>query len=331
LSAFLIRSAEFLGDLRMRIIYLFMCTWAALASTIDAEEYRGIFWNLESGDSSATLIASQMVAKGNIDFWGLSEVANQATLNTLEAALEAANPGVDYIAKLSEEGASDRLAILYRSDRLTSVDYGGTATVDDIGQKFFEVDSINVGGTLRPGLGIQLRGTDGSQVVVLVNHWKCCGGPASEAKRKQQAIQMNAFAILTPGIPIIAGGDFNIPINNGGRTTEAFLELAGIWEYKETQGDVGSHQGGSILDAVFVTNRVSGWDSSAQVLEREGNTPANSGTFNDNGSQTDHRPLLFVVKSDTEERVEALRESIAELEQTLGRLKAELMQLEQMN
>jgi hypothetical protein len=58
-----------------------------------AEEYRAIFWNLESGDSSAAHIAAQAVAKGPVDFWGFSEVQGQSVVNTIEAALEAANPG----------------------------------------------------------------------------------------------------------------------------------------------------------------------------------------------------------------------------------------------
>lgn len=298
------------------------------AAPLAAEEYRGIFWNLESGDSNASFIAAQMVAKGNIDFWGLSEVQDQATLDTLEAALEAANPGVDFIAKLSEDGGSDRLAILYRDDRMNAVPYSGTADVDDIGDNFFEVDSINVGGTVRPGFGVQLESSAGDRVVVLVNHWKCCGGAANEARREEQAIQMNSFAIDTPGIPVIAGGDFNIPINNGGQTTAAFLEIAQIWEYKAPPQSVGTHAGGSILDAVFVTNKVPAWESATTILEREGNTPATTGSFSDTGSQTDHRPLLLVVNSDPEERLDSLREAIADMEAALTRLKAELARLE---
>jgi endonuclease/exonuclease/phosphatase family metal-dependent hydrolase len=215
---------------------------------------------------------------------------------------------------------------------LTSVAYSGTAAVDDIGGNFFEVDSVNVGGSLRPALGVQLQSTSGQMVVVLVNHLKCCGGTSSEQRREQQAIQLNAFAIATPGLPIISGGDFNIPIINGTSTTAAFVELAQAWEYKDPQQpNVGSHQGGSLLDAVFVANDLPSWESSTKVLERDGNAPATSRTFGDNGSETDHRPLLLVVQSDSEERLESLREAIADLEAVLNRLKAELARLEGSN
>lgn len=134
-----------------------------------AEEYRGIFWNLHSGNSDSNLLASQMVEKGDIDFWGFSEVEDQSDVDIFEQALEAANPGVDFVAKISEEGGGDQLAILYRADRLTSVPYNGAADVDDIDDNFFEVDSVNVGGTIRPALGVVLEGETGEQVVVLVN------------------------------------------------------------------------------------------------------------------------------------------------------------------
>ena len=297
-------------------------------TTASAEEYRAIFWNLESGDSDAKTLATQVVAKGEVDFWGFSEVQNQAVVDTIEQALEKANPTSDYISKLSEDGAGDRLAILYRSDRLTAVPYSGTAAVDDIGGNFFEVDSINVGGTIRPALAVQLTAETGDVVVVLVNHWKCCG---DEERRKLQAIQMNAFAIQTPGIPIVAGGDFNIPLNSGSSTQEAFVQLSHIWEYRQPQPDAGTHHGGSVLDAVFVTNRVPGWESSATILERDGNSPATTRTFSDNASQTDHRPLLLVVNSDIRERLEGLREAIADLEAALEALKAEVERLEAAN
>lgn len=304
---------------------------ASFAGQLGAEDYRGIFWNLESGDSNASFIAAQMVAKGNIDFWGLSEVQDQTTLDTIEDALEVAHPGIDFVAKLSDDGGSDRLAIVYRRDRMTAVPYSGSADIDDIGDNFFEVDSINVGGTVRPGLGVQLQSPAGESVVVLVNHWKCCGGQANENRREKQAIQMNSFAIDTPGIPIIAGGDFNIPINDGGKATTAFQELMQIWEYKEPPQNAGTHAGGSILDAIFVANKVPAWESTTTILERDGNAPAAATSFSDNSSQTDHRPLLLVVTSDAEERLDAIREAIAEMEAALVRLKVELERLESAN
>ena len=46
-------------------------------STVNAETYHGIFWNLESVESSDGLIAKHIAQKQDIVFCGLSEVSDQ--------------------------------------------------------------------------------------------------------------------------------------------------------------------------------------------------------------------------------------------------------------
>lgn len=292
------------------------------------EEYRAVFWNLHSGDSEDSFIADQVAAKTEIDFWGFSEVQNQATVSTILTALRAANPSASYRFKISEEGGGDRLAIIYRSDRLQAVPYSGLAVVDPVGHDFFEVDQINVGGTIRPALGIQLKTESGQQVIALVNHWKCCSGADEEERRLKQAIQMNAFVISSPGIPVVSGGDFNIPLHADGQDQAAFQELESMWTYLEPQDNVGSWRGGSVLDAVFISQDLDAWISSNEIIRREGDKlTASTKTFSDDDSSTDHRPLLLTIVSNPD-RVEHLREKIAELEAELDLLKAELASLE---
>ena len=84
-----------------------------------AEEYRAIFWNMHSGDSDASFLGGQMAEKESIDFWGLSEVQDQAALDAFVAALQVTHPNAVFVSKISEDGGSDRLAIIYRSERLT--------------------------------------------------------------------------------------------------------------------------------------------------------------------------------------------------------------------
>lgn len=311
------------------IILGVLLTLGAVHAEAQPEEYRAIFWNMHSGNSDAEFLGDQMAAKGDVAFWGLSEVLNQAAVDDFVAALRAQHSGVQFVSKISEEGGADQLAIIYRADQLTAVPYSGTATVDDLGDHFFEVDSINVGGTIRPALGIQLQSPSGQDVVVLVNHWKCCGGSSNRERRRQQAIQMNAFAGATPGIPIVAGGDFNIPLDSRGQTDGAFLTLMQMWEYREpAQDDVGTFRSGSVLDAVFVANRVQGWESSTSIRRRTGNAVATTETFTDTNQTTDHRPLLLLVESDALDRLDELREIIADLEATLERLRTEVERLE---
>ena len=113
---------------------------------------------------------------------------------------------------------------------------------------------------------------------------------------------------------------------------DAFTTLMQMWEYREPQQqDVGTFRSGSVLDAVFVANRVQGWESSTSILQREGHALAETRRFSDNNQTTDHRPLLLVIKSDTSERLEELREIIADLEVLLARFKAEVERLEGSN
>jgi hypothetical protein len=88
-----------------------------IPSGVLAEEYVGVFWNLESGESQASAIAAQMADKGAVEFWGLTNVADQTFLDTLEQAVEA-ETGADYTAKLSEQGGADRPAVLFNSAHL---------------------------------------------------------------------------------------------------------------------------------------------------------------------------------------------------------------------
>jgi hypothetical protein len=103
-----------------------------------------------------------MAQKGVIDIWGLSEVRNQSALDTFHEKIEQATVE-EYVAKLSNSGSSDRLAILYRK------------SVFDPKSDFFEISRIKVSQGLRPGFAIRLaRKKTGQEFMFMVNHLKCC-------------------------------------------------------------------------------------------------------------------------------------------------------------
>ena len=315
----------------MRFATMFFAALFALTSVTSAETYHGIFWNLESGESDADTIAGQMAAKGDIDFWGLSEVPGQTFLDTLVAKISSTT-GINYEVKLSEDpDNSDKLAIIFNSDRLISEPYSGTHPVDVIGDNFFEVETVQLSNGLRPSLGIQLKDEDGQSVVVLVNHWKAFGGNSNEAKRKKQAEATDVFVAMTPGIPVIVGGDHNMPLQAGGSglTEPAFDVLDQQCDYLAPENaGVGSFKSGSVLDSVWLANDLAAYESKVTILKREGNEPASTSTFSDSAEDTDHRPLLLTIESDADERIEALKEDIALLEQVLARMKQTLQELE---
>lgn len=273
-------------------LLVFMITNCVNANKNHVDEIKFIFWNLESGDSSAAFIAEQMVEKKDIDFWGLSEVLDQESLDIYVAALGQANPHAKYRAKLSESGGEDRLAIIYRADKLIAVPYSGSENVTRLDDNFFEVESINVGGSIRPALGMQLS-VDGQDIVVLTNHWKCCSGEKNIQRRQEQAQKINEFAQHTSNIPIIAGGDFNIPI--GKNIEPAFRALITTWLFFPAQANVGSFRTGSVLDSVFVTGKNPRWKMYTSIREREGDEAAKNLTFDDTNHATDHRPIMLML------------------------------------
>lgn len=302
------------------------------ATVAPAEEYKAIFWNLESGESKAETIADQMAAKGAIDFWGLSEVPDQEFLDKLTAKITAVT-NINYKAKLSEEpyNREDKLAIIFNADRLTSEPYSGNHPVDDIEDNFFEVETVQLSNGLRPSLGVQLKDDSGQSVVVLVNHFKAYKD--EQTKRKRQAEATDVFVAQTPGIPIVIGGDLNMHMQAGGSglTEPAFAILDQLCDYLEpTNGGVAAtFKSGSTLDAVWVANDLTAYDSHTTILNRRGNEVASTKYFSDSDDDTDHRPLLLTITfADPDERIEALREDIALLEETLARMKQTLIALE---
>ena len=303
------------------------------ATVAPAEEYKAIFWNLESGESKAETIADQMAAKGAIDFWGLSEVPDQEFLDKLTAKITAVT-NINYKAKLSEDPSTeDKLAIIFNADRLTSEPYSGNHPVDDIEGNFFEVETVRLSSGLRPSLGIQLKDDSGQSVVVLVNHFKAFDSDSSQSTRKRQAEATDVFVAQTPGLPIVIAGDLNMHMQAGGSglTEPAFAILDQLCDYLEpVNGGVAStFRSGSTLDAVWVANDLTAYDSHTTILNRRGNEVASNKYFSDSNDDTDHRPLLLtIIFADPDERIEALREDIALLEETLARMKQTLTALE---
>ena len=115
-----------------------------------------------------------MAEKGAVDFWGLSEVPDQEVLNAPEQKIEETT-GDEYTSRLSEQGHSDRHAIFFNNDRLESEPYSASAPVHDLGENFFEVRTVNVTGTIRSSLGVQINDNQGQSIVVgqpLEGLWK---------------------------------------------------------------------------------------------------------------------------------------------------------------
>jgi hypothetical protein len=79
-----------------------------------------ISWNLESGESSDSFIATRVRTFQGVDLWGLSEVAGANTARAFEAAAEdGENANFEHV--LSMTGGGDRLAIVFNAIRFELV------------------------------------------------------------------------------------------------------------------------------------------------------------------------------------------------------------------
>lgn len=318
---------EVCPDMKILTICLtLLCPLLSIAQNEECTSLRVIFWNMESGDSNDAFLGDQMAAKGTVDIWGLSEVRNQSALDTFESKIEAAT-GLQYRTGLSDLGGGDRLAILFREDRLNLID---DPAEDDDG--FFEVDEVAASFGLRPAFCAKLEGaTTGQQFIFAVNHFKCCAGTSEEEKRVNQSRALNAFT-RAQTVPVIAGGDYNFFIDpdDPDEPTEAFEVLTeeGPFEWVRPEVFAETQPRGSVLDHVFVANKVEGWSAEAVILNRDGNAPVTAGSqISDNSQATDHRPIQATFTLHCGDHVDQLIEEIEELKGMLATKEAELQRL----
>ena len=85
-----------------------------------AEPLRFLAWNIESGGNDPAVIAEQLAQLGHYDIFGLSEVAPSNTGRYLLAVRDA--HGTPYDSFVSVTGGSDRLLMIYNTERLKLLD-----------------------------------------------------------------------------------------------------------------------------------------------------------------------------------------------------------------
>ena len=267
----------------------------------DTIKIRVAGWNMESGDSSSSFLKSQIGKKIGIDIWGFSEVAGNSALNDFEIGAGIGESG-SFESILGRSGGSDRLAIIYNSDRLELVE-----------SSEIEGNDPNLFRRHRKPLTATFRGkTTGQKFKFMVNH--LARGDARA--RKAQAEFLNDWA-SNQNDPIIAVGDFNfdyhVDLGDSGKRDAAFDEMVEgntwIWlkpnQLTKTQA---SDRYNSVLDFVFVANPLDGWSAKSVILRRDGDEPAPYGDFDDSNKMTDHRPVDATFEFSLEDRVADRRE-----------------------
>ncbi len=249
----------------------------------EAVSIRVAGWNMESGESSQTLLEQQLAAKQGVDIWGLCEVENRDALMAFEAGAEEGENG-DFKAILGATGGADRLAILY-----------DTGVVDLLGSE--ELTAMTLGRSgLRAPLVAHFKGKRTSQEFkFMVNH--LARGDAQA--RLEQSEMLNEWA-RAQFLPVIAvcdySYDYHVSFGDQGRRDAGFDAITGdgtfIWVRPErlvkTQA---SDRYMTVLDFIFVANLPLGWTGESRILKRAGDAPAVTMDFNDSAQATDHRPV----------------------------------------
>lgn len=257
---------------------------------------RVVGWNMESGDSSPAHLRSQLAQKDNVDIWGLSEVANSAALEQFEIGVEDGE-NADFKAILGTTGRADKLAVLFDTTRF-----------EQVGSKI-QLTDIQLGHTgLRAPLILQLRSLEtGTEFLFMVNHLK--RGGAQNELRLEQAQMLNDWA-KQQTLPVIAVGDYNFDYhvdkghlggpNRDGGFDAMIADGAFVWVEPEVLVKTNhDDRFETVLDFTFVANAPVTWNGVSTILERDGDFAATAMDFDDNSTESDHRPVDAVFMFST--------------------------------
>lgn len=243
----------------------------------------------------------ELSASRNPDVWGLSEVPDRPRdpggTPWIQGLDEACDESGDCRYILGTTGRGDRLAILYRADRLELLDKDGNVVVpgeEGFDPQDFEVMSIyeaSMGGGRRVGgrapLAATFRVADTDvKFIFMVNHLH----RSSKGKRRLQGTLLREWA-QRQHLPVVAVGDYNFDwrVRGGERKHDKGYDnmtAGGIFHWVRPETLVKTHDSrhDSVLDFVFVSGEARNWNASSEIVVTPGDFP------NDMRS-SDHRPI----------------------------------------
>lgn len=242
-------------------------------------------WNVESGGADPSVIAEQLKHLGGYDVYALSEVSPD------DFEIHAAALGSNYQSIESKTGRSDRLQILFNTDRFELV---RKQEMDHYRDYILNNETR----THRSPLMVHLRQRDtGVEFLVVANHL----ARGNEDLREKQAIGLREWA-RDQTLPTITIGDFNFdydfPTEKG---NEAFVEMMrdNVWlwvqpeefidtNWADSDGDGNDNYPHSMLDFAFVAGPAKTWNPTCRVIVRDGDFP-------DTQQTSDHRPVELIV------------------------------------
>jgi len=236
---------------------------------------RMVTLNVESGDANADAVATIVAASQGEWLWGFTELADQAWLTTLAAAAPDDGQG-PFETALGGSGYFLRMGLAWDPEHLTLIDV-------------WELDDINVGGTVRAPLVGQFRVEDSqTELLVVVNHlWR-----TNNQARHEQAQRLHDWA-LAQDLPAVTLGDFNFDWSVEGGDTDHdvgydLLTADDAWQWVRPDELVMTQcnaQYASVLDFFFVSGAAQDWPRSSRMLQNY------AGYCHDDATRPDHRPV----------------------------------------
>ena len=268
---------------RLVLVTFVLAATAAFAT----EEITVIGWNAESGDANPAVVAARIEEIDGCDIWGICEVQNSSWATAFEHGAEV-DENADFLSILGTTGRSDKMLIIYDSDRFERLDD-------------FELHRINLGGNVRaPLVGhFKIRGTD-IEFLFMVNHLY----RTKDFQRYEQARLLNLWASQQT-LPIIARGDYNfdwsVPVGDKVHD-QAYDEMVKDGHFtwirpstlKKTQA---SPNFNTVLDFVFLGGNSWTWKAESTILKRDAND-ADDDSFPDDNQLSDHRPVRARIRID---------------------------------
>lgn len=255
----------------------------------ESNDIRIISWNVQSGEAWTDVIAKQIADFQDIDLWGLSEVPRKAEKVYIDAAEVGENSG--FKGFISEGGRSDRLLIIYNSNRFELI-------------KKIELEKLSFRNRVRPALGgLFIEKKSGKSFYFLVNHLY----QRNKKKRHKQSRMLKKWALKNKETPIIMVGDYNYNWDiksNGKYHDPGFDILTSVLKWIEPENkmrtqcsdknndDKCDKKYNSILDFIFVNSEASKWKNwESEIVKLEGE-------FFPADKKSDHRPVRgsFIIE-----------------------------------
>ncbi|MGI9516828.1 MAG: hypothetical protein ACR2NP_07285 [Pirellulaceae bacterium] len=257
-------------------------------------ELRILHWNIESGGSHPTLIASQLrqFADDGYHLIALSEVHE---FRVYDDKFDSIDRDGRWQSVLGASGINsgredDRLMIFFDSSRLKLISSQELNRYDDF---------ILNDGRHRSPLVAHFEDRESNQDFLLLHNHLARGNAEF---RQEQAAGLREFA-RDSSLPLIAVGDYNFDYvfdtRQGNPAFNQFIRDS-VWRWIEPEelidtnwydpeSDGIDNYPGSMLDFTFVAGPAREWSVISRVVVREGDFP-------DDDQTSDHRPVEVVVR-----------------------------------